>query len=875
VSGDPHFSFFPLLALWERRGLLFAFFLLLALPALAQPPAPADSDPTLWPEPQRAFFQDGPGLLLSPEERSEILGLDEAGRERLIREFLDRDPLPDTPANELREGIDRRRRLVSSENLLPGDARAELLFLRGRPLERKVLDCAAIFKPLEIWAYPSAADGAVRELILYRPSPADPFRLWLPIDTKRILYTGEAEYWLYQAKEEHSRRIDRFFCPDSVRVDRATGIDGISGKTLLRMDVLSYDLRGRKSETSRSVEWARPRDRAAFLAAPEDLASWARLAALTPLEPEPARLEVGSLAIDFPRRQGQRLVSRMLLELPSTRGMATAESDGRLRVKLAVDGVLDSGGVPFETFRTRYRVSPPAPEEPAVLLLDRSLRPGQSFILRLRVEDETSGARANVIRGFRVPGRPETRLPAALTAKAVGGQAVAANPVTGPDTVLLLPLPAEIVLGTFRAETVVTGERIAKVVFLLDGQPQLTRVRPPYSAEVRLAELPREQVVRVEGYDKAGELVAWDQMVLNQARGRFRVLITDPARGARVSGKVLARAEVVVPEERRVEEVELRVNDRQVAVLKQPPWQREIQVPAEGDLAYLTVTARLDDGSRAEDVRFLRAPANLSEMEVDVVELFATALDGSGHPVKGLSASDFEVLEGGKPQQLLRFEHVDDLPLSLGIAIDTSFSMASSLVEAQRAAAGFVHNLLTPRDRCFTLEFGSRPALLIPPVDDVEAVALSLEDLRAFGRTALHDAIITSLYYFRAERGQRALVLLTDGDDTVSSTSWEDALAYARSSGVAIYTIGLGIGELKLGPRGKLTELAEATGGRAFFVDRADELAGVYGRIEEELRSRYFLAYSSDRPADANGFHASEVRLKRGLKARVSPGMYP
>ena len=89
----------------------------------------------------------------------------------------------------------------------------------------------------------------------------------------------------------------------------------------------------------------------------------------------------------------------------------------------------------------------------------------------------------------------------------------------------------------------------------------------------------------------------------------------------------------------------------------------------------------------------------------------------------------------------------------------------------------------------------------MPPVDDAEAVALSLEGLRAFGRTALYDGIITSLYYFRAERGQRALVLLTDGDDTSSSTSWEDALAYARRSGVAIYTIGLGVGELKRGAR--------------------------------------------------------------------------
>ncbi len=257
-------------------------------------------------------------------------------------------------------------------------------------------------------------------------------------------------------------------------------------------------------------------------------------------------------------------------------------------------------------------------------------------------------------------------------------------------------------------------------------------------------------------------------------------------------------------------------------------------------------------------------------MEVDLVELFAAALDGSGHPVRGLQASDFEVLEAGKPQKIIRFEQVDDLPLTLGIAIDTSFSMASSLGEAQRAAAGFANNLLTPRDRGFALQFGGRPELLVPPIDDPEAVALSLEGLRAFGRTALYDAVITSLYYFRAERGQRALVLLTDGEDTASGTSWEDALAYARKSGVTIYAIGLG-----KGPRDQLTELAQVTGGRAFFIERADELAGIYDRIEEELRSRYLLTYSADRPADPSGFRPVEVRVKKGLKARVSRGTYP
>jgi Ca-activated chloride channel family protein len=853
-----------------RIGLLLVL-LLLALPALAQPPA-ADSDPTLWPEPQRGFFQDGPGLLLSAAEREELLGLDEAGRERFIQDFVARDPIPETPENELAEGIERRLRLVVGELPSPRDARGQLLFLRGRPSERLVVDCAVAFKPLEIWSYPGE-DGAKKELVLYRPGAGEPFRLWLPIDSKRALYASEMEFWLLQwslLKVPGRQRIDRFFCPDSQRVDRATGVDGLGSGAPSPLSASAFAARGRPPETAHDFRWVRPENRVALLWGPADLASWAREAAKTPLPAEPEHLAGGDLELDFPRWQGQRLLARGLVNLPSSDGMATAEVNGRPQVRLAIDGVLERDGEVFEDFRMRYRVAPPAAGAPAALLLERALRPGQTFVMRLRIHDETSGAETRIARGFRVPARPEMRLSPALAAVAVGGEPARAGGVTGPDTLLLMPPPAEVTLGTWRAETLVSGERIVRVVFLVDGQEQLTRAHPPYSAEVRLADLPREQVVRVEGYDAAGGLVAWDQVVLNQARGRFRVLITDPRRGSRSAGKVVARAEVVVPEERRIESVEFRVNDRTVATLTQPPWQQEIQVPAAGDLAYLTVSALLDDGSRTEDTRFLRAPANLGEMEVDLVELFASALDSSGHPVRGLPASDFEVLEAGKPQQIVRFEQVDNLPLSLGIAIDTSFSMASSLVEAQRAAAGFVHHLLTPRDRCFTLEFGGRPALLVPPVDDAEAVALSLEGLRAFGRTAFYDGVITALYYFRAERGQRALVVLTDGEDTISSSSWEDALAYARRSGVAIYPIGLG--ELKRGPRDKLEALAEATGGRAFFVDRADELAGAYGRIGEELRSRYFLAYNADRPADANGYRPIEVRVKHGLKARVSPG---
>lgn len=844
-------------------AILLILLALLAAPVLAQAP---DPDPLLWPEPQRAFLQDGPGLLLSPEQRAAFLALDAAGRDRFIGEFL-RDPIPGTPDNELREGIERRQRLASQEHSLLHDARAQLLFLKGRPAAIKVLDCGVVFKPLEIWTYPEEAE--LRDLILYRPAPDEPFRLWLPIDSKEALYTNEATLWFgdWEAMGSPGKRIDRRFCPDAVLVDRASGIDGLEGRPILSA---SHPW----SKEPKVFRWVRPRDRASSLARPGDLAAWARLAALTPgLEAKP-RLATGAIEMDFPFQQGQRLVARALIALPGD-GLRPRAEDGKERIHLTVDGVLEQEGRVFDNFRMRYRFPPPGRAEPATLLIERPLRPGQGFLLRLRIVDEVSGAEGFVSRGFRVPGQPVALLPADAAEVAARGDAEALpEVVTAADTLLLMPPPGDLVLGAWRAETITTGERIAKVVFLVDGETQLTRTRPPFSAEVRLATFPREQVVRVEGYDAAGELVAADQIVLNQARGGFRVMITEPVRGRKVTGKVVARAEVTVPEERRIESVEFRVNDELVTILKSPPWQHPVEVPGGEDLSYLSVTALLDDGSRAEDVRFLKAPANLEEVEVNLIELFTTVTDSSGHPVRGLTEKDFEILEAGKPQTLARFEQVENLPLNLGIAIDTSFSMAAALPEAHRAAAGFLREVVTPKDRCFAVAFATRPAVLMPPVDDAEIVALSLEGMKAFGRTALYDAVITSLYYFRGQRGQRALVLLTDGEDTGSSTSWEDTLEYARRSGVAIYAIGLNMPDFKLGPRSKLSELAQVSGGRAFFIGQAEDLSQAYDQIEDELRSRYFLAYNSGLPADENGFRKIEVKAKRG-KARTGRGYYP
>jgi VWFA-related protein len=820
-----------------------------------------------WPEPQRAFFQDGPGLLLTPQQRQDLLAMTADERERFIQGFLDRDPIPGTPVNELKIGIERRQRLWLQEFSSPLDVRGQILFLNGPPTERKVIDCGWVFQPLEIWSYQRGIDprgkAVMRQLVVFKSTPTEPWRLWLPTDSKRPLYTDMMQYWMEQWEELRGRfyikRIDLQNCDQAKDVDEATGVEGMTGS-----------LPGTKN-----VRWNKPKDASPFLAPPADLAAWAKAAAATELPDAPPALDISSLEFRFPQMDSQRMVVRTYATVKPDAVKPVPDTEKKPEVQLAVDGIVESGGRPFEDFRLRYRLPVPGAGEPLVLALERRLRPGEWFLMRLHVKDETSGAETRVAKAFRVPISPtgddlESQAPAAV------GELVPVEVGRGKDSLLLLPPPVDVVLGVWRADVLVTGERIKQVVFLVDGVKQLTRTGAPFSAEVRLARFPTEQVVRAEGYDAEGKLVAADEVIVNQPRGALGVWITEPPKGVRLQpGTITAKAEVSVPDGRRIQSVELKVNDQTAATLTKAPWQAQVAIPNE-DVAYITVVATLDDGGRAEAVRFVRAPQYFEEVEVNLVELYVAVTDRGNNLVQGLTQDDFEVLESGKKQDVTKFELVENLPLTVGILLDTSGSMRTSLIQAQTAAAEFLRGVMTPRDRSFAVSFASRPRLDMPPTDDVEAVVRSFEDLQAVGDTALHDALVHSLYYFRGIKGQRALVLLSDGDDNASYIAYKDALEYARRSGVAIYSIGFNLPGFEVGLKSKLSEIAETTGGKAFFTGKAEELPVIYAQIEHELRSRYLMAYNSNQGAAKPGeFREVEVKVKRsGLKARTARGYY-
>jgi Ca-activated chloride channel family protein len=460
-----------------------------------------------------------------------------------------------------------------------------------------------------------------------------------------------------------------------------------------------------------------------------------------------------------------------------------------------------------------------------------------------------------------------------------GGPSIAARSRLHAKTSLaLVPPRSEIVIGSFRADVLASGTEIVAVRFLVDGKLQTTQTGSRPWAMLRLARYPTQQVIRVEGLNAEGKVVASDELVLNQQRGDLRLQIEAPPEGVGVQGPVEARVSLVVPEERQVSGVEFRVGEQVQAVLPRPPWNAEIAVPAPenvGELIYLTVKATLDDGTSAEDVRILTSSGITENVEVDLVELYTTVVDRANRPVLGLRESDFNVFENGRRQNLAKFELVEDLPLTVGVAIDASASMEDVLDEAKEAAGQFLTRLMKPSDSCFAIAFDTRPQLLAGRTSGVGDVVDTLGDLRATGRTALHDALMMGLYYFRGVRGRRALVLLSDGADTSSSAKYDDVLEYARYSEIVIYTIGLGISRTEPVLQGKLEELAAETGGRAFFIDAARELRPVYREIEQELRSQYLLAYNSNQEGGGDAFRPVEVRVAGGRRARTMSGYYP
>jgi len=251
---------------------------------------------------------------------------------------------------------------------------------------------------------------------------------------------------------------------------------------------------------------------------------------------------------------------------------------------------------------------------------------------------------------------------------------------------------------------------------------------------------------------------------------------------------------------------------------------------------------------------------------VNIVEVYAAVVDRSGNPVQGLRRDDFTVLEDGRPQALSTFSEAD-FPLAVALAIDRSFSMSPKKEGSWPSFPGSVSGAraflgeLRPTDEAMVVAIGSETEVVAPLSTDRAGQQRALADLKPWGTTGLHDAIITSIDAIQAAKGRRALVLISDGNDRYSTAPAAQALDRARRSDVMVYPIAVGRTRPPL-----FAELATLTGGRSFQPKDAGELNTVMRTIASELRHQYLLGYTPSRPivAGEERWRAITVRVNRG-----------
>ncbi|RLE25645.1 MAG: hypothetical protein DRJ65_07250, partial [Acidobacteria bacterium] len=571
--------------------------------------------------------------------------------------------------------------------------------------------------------------------------------------------------------------------------------------------------------------------------------------------------------------QGGKIRMGFDLKVP-TQLLSTTEVGDVDVVQIDVVGEISSEERMIDRFR--YLFSVPAAGDQVVLLMERFVRPG-NYLVRLKIEDVHS-AHAGILE---LPFKANLELAdAARQADQERRQRLVQHlKVEEPEDEPILTLvgpPGEAVSGIQRFEALARSD-VARVRFLVDGREILTKNKPPFDVDLDLGDLPRLTTITVVALNRKSQEMARAENVLNVGRERF-FLRLQPISPTDVNGRRMKVSVTMnTPSDAPLQRLEIYWNDRLLTTLFQEPFEAWVEIGAAvGEMGYLRAVATLEDGSEAEDLQFVNTPEFGSVVEVTSVELPVTVLDRAGKPVRDLSLEDFVVLEDGVVQEISHVSLHQNLPIRLGIVIDSSGSMQTTLPIVQRVVMGFLRKLLRPRDRAFIETFSDRPDVLAPFTADFETLENALLSLYADRSTALYDATIMGLFQFSGIRGRKAMVVVTDGDDTVSKYSFGATKDFVIRSGVTVYPIGINLPSRKIMTRHQLKTLAEVSGGRAFFIAQKNELNKIYDEIDEELRTQYLLAYTSNSTLPSDEMREIEVEVKRkGVDVRTIKGYYP
>lgn len=268
--------------------------------------------------------------------------------------------------------------------------------------------------------------------------------------------------------------------------------------------------------------------------------------------------------------------------------------------------------------------------------------------------------------------------------------------------------------------------------------------------------------------------------------------------------------------------------------------------------------------------------------DVTRVNVLFTVTDKRGRFVTDLTQNDFQVFENKKPQKILEFTAESDLPLRIAILVDTSNSIRERFRFEQEAAIQFLSKALRPgQDHAIIVGFDSVPQIQTELTGDLEVLSKSLRDMRPGGGTSLYDAIFYTcqdrlakdqpLYKFR-----HAMVILSDGDDTQSMKTRDQALEMAQKTDVVIYTISTNISRMTTPGDKVLKYYAEETGGLSFFPFKVEDLEQSFENIANELRHQYNIYYRPEPLRTDGSYQSIDLRVKdrKNMLVRARKGYY-
>lgn len=296
----------------------------------------------------------------------------------------------------------------------------------------------------------------------------------------------------------------------------------------------------------------------------------------------------------------------------------------------------------------------------------------------------------------------------------------------------------------------------------------------------------------------------------------------------------------------------------------------------------------------------------VERIESDVTNVLLSAMDDKRRFITTLTTGDVRLLEDNVAQQISYFQHETDTPLSIVLLVDTSASQEKVVLEERDAASAFVRSVLRPgKDNVSVLSFTGITRIDRPPTDDSSLLLSTIDNLKVEYteaspvcqddeapleekircRTAVWDAVALSVREVLSktpETTRRAVILVSDGDDTASKLRIYQSVEYAVRNNTVVYSIGIRDRDFKYGEMRKdfLRIISESTGGRAFFPKTTQDIAAAFSQIEQELRSQYLVSYTSTNRNRDGGYRKVQIEItnpqlrKQKLRLLYRQGYY-